>query len=105
MRVLRNIRLFGPAKSPDGSPWWETLYTRVKVSVAGLSLFLGVDMESFLTSLKIVAFTINFCVFVINARLMLVKCLEIKFTHILDERRLSVRENLMIERERWRAVK
>lgn len=61
-------------------------------------------METFLTALKWVAFTVNFCVLVVNARMMLVKCLEIKFTHVLDERRLTVRENLMIERERWRAL-
>lgn len=62
-------------------------------------------MESFLIALKWIAFTVNFCVFVINARLMLVKCLEIKFTHILDERRLTIREALMVERERWKELK
>ena len=61
-------------------------------------------MENILIALKWIAFTVNFCVFVINLRVMAVKCLEIKFTHILDERRLSIRENLFLEREKWRSL-
>jgi hypothetical protein len=61
-------------------------------------------MDTFLTALKWIAFTVNFCVAVVNLRLMLVKCLEIKFTHILDERRLTIREAMFMERERWRQL-
>ena len=64
-------------------------------------------MENFLIALKWVAVSVNFCVFVVNLRMALVTCLEIKFTHILDERRLSIRENLFLEREsqkKWRAL-
>lgn len=57
-------------------------------------------MDDMLTALKWIAFTVNFCVAIINLRLALVKCIEIKFTHILDERRLSLRADLFLERER-----
>jgi len=68
-------------------------------SISDLGLIVSV-MENFLVALKWIAVTVNFCVFVINVRMALVKCLEIKFTHILDERRLSLRADLFLERER-----
>lgn len=61
-------------------------------------------METVYHIIKLIAISVNFCVFMVNFRLMFDSYLSHKTSQLLEEKRLTVKETLLLDRERWREL-
>lgn len=50
----------------------------------------------------VIALSIDFCVLIINLRLIFESYLNTKLNGMLEQRKIEAKELLMLERERWR---